>query len=31
MRLFHFSNFYLAMLFVGVAVDALWRIPLPPL
>lgn len=29
MRLFHFSNFYLAMLFVAVAVDALWRIPLP--
>ena len=31
MRLFHYSNAYLAMLFVAVAIDALWRIPLPAL
>ena len=31
MRLFHYSNAYLAMLFVAVAIDALWRIPLPGL
>jgi protoheme IX farnesyltransferase len=29
MRLFHYSNAYLAMLFVAVAIDALWRIPIP--
>jgi protoheme IX farnesyltransferase len=28
MRLFHYSNAYLAMLFVGVAIDALWHLPL---
>jgi protoheme IX farnesyltransferase len=31
MRLFHYSNAQLALLFVAVAVDALWRIPLPAL
>ncbi len=31
MRLFHYSNAYLAMLFVAVAIDALWRIPIPAL
>ena len=29
MRLFHYSNAYLAMLFVGIAIDALWHFPLP--
>lgn len=27
MRLFHYSNAYLAMLFVGIAIDALWHFP----
>jgi len=27
MRLFHYSNAYLAMLFVGVAIDSLWHFP----
>ena len=31
MRLFHYSNAYLAMLFVAVAIDALWRVPIPTL
>jgi protoheme IX farnesyltransferase len=31
MRLFHYSNAYLAMLFVAVAIDALWRLPIPAL
>ena len=31
MRLFHYSNAQLALLFVAVAVDTLWRIPLPAL
>jgi protoheme IX farnesyltransferase len=31
MRLFHYSNAQLALLFVAVAIDALWRIPLPAL
>jgi len=26
MRLFHFSNAYLALLFVGIAIDALWHL-----
>jgi len=27
MRLFHYSNAYLAMLFLGIALDALWHFP----
>jgi protoheme IX farnesyltransferase len=27
MRLFHYSNAYLAMLFVGIALDSLWHFP----
>lgn len=29
MRLFHFSNAYLALLFVAVALDVIWHLPLP--
>jgi protoheme IX farnesyltransferase len=31
MRLFHFSITYLTILFVGVAIDPLWHLPLPGL
>jgi len=31
MRLFHYSNAQLALLFVAVAIDALWRVPIPAL
>jgi protoheme IX farnesyltransferase len=29
MRLFHFSITYLTLLFVGVALDPIWHLPLP--
>jgi protoheme IX farnesyltransferase len=29
MRLFHFSITYLTILFVGVALDPIWHLPLP--
>ena len=29
MRLFHFSITYLTVLFVGVALDPIWHLPLP--
>ena len=29
MRLFHFSITYLTILFLGVAIDPIWHLPLP--
>ena len=31
MRLFHFSITYLTILFIGVALDPIWHLPLPGL